>query len=362
MKKYFIRVSSFPRFFNKFKLKNILLLSCILLAFLGIGIMKVQATCAYQYCGGLGSGSLDGYTVEIGLGNSSFTAGQNMNISTNPEAEITQAATAGHPWIISINISTDDGQSSSNNSSGFVTFSVPNTAGTHVLSFNGTFQIPYLTSYGTYAYGNPIYETGSITYTVSASSGGGGGSSATAPTIGSPSVLWVTSTAVSLQANVTGTGTTNGTTAATITERGFCEFPNGADPATATCVAYSTPSTGSYSMSPTFYTLTQGTTYNWYGYVKNSAGLNASTYSTFTTPKPAPVVSLTPDATSVRRGSSTRISWIVTNNPISCTGTWNGKDMSGNTSGSFTVSPLSSGYFNTPNLASTTVFHITCSN
>ncbi|MEI7689163.1 MAG: hypothetical protein WCI91_03185, partial [Candidatus Nomurabacteria bacterium] len=147
MKKYFIRVSSFPRFFNKFNIKNILILSAIVLVFLGIGVMRAQAVCTMAYCSGLGTGTLDGYAVTIGLGDSSFTAGQNMNVVTASAPE-TQSSGNKPAWGITISIMTDDGQNTSNSGSGFKTFIVPTTTGTHTLNFNGTFSVPYLDANG----------------------------------------------------------------------------------------------------------------------------------------------------------------------------------------------------------------------
>lgn len=268
-----------------FKLKNILLVFGVVLSLLGVGIKSAEASCTMQYCSGLGTGSIDGYVTSIGLGNSGFHVGDNMNVVTQSTTDIMLPI----PWAVQINITTDDGQSTTNNGNGFQTFSVPTTVGSHMLEFNGTYQIPYLTSNGTYQMGSPSYETGSITYTVLP----GGGNSAVPPTIANPVVLFVTSNAVGLQATVTGVGMTNGTTSATITERGFCYFKQSQSPSTEICVVAGGTSTGSFTMTPVATTLTPSTPYHWYGYAKNSAGLEADVWGTFTTTAAAPTVSLT---------------------------------------------------------------------
>lgn len=118
-----------------------------------------------------------------------------------------------------------------------------------------------------------------------------------------------------------------------------------------------TPNAGYYISDVTLDGSSQGaiTGYALYNIITNhtiSAIFNAA----------VPVVTLTVDANSVKYNNNTIIRWTVTNNPTSCTGTWRGKDINGNTSGSFTASSSPTGnYYTTPSLSSTTTFSVTCS-
>jgi hypothetical protein len=158
--------------------------------------------------------------------------------------------------------------------SGSTNFITPNWGGTGTIHFEEslTTQFP---NYGT------TIGVSSISYTVSSS--GGGGSTAVPPTIINPTVIFVTSTAAGLQANITSAGMINGTTSATITERGFCYFKQSQSPSSAICVIASGTTTGTFTMTPAVSTLIPNTPYHWYGYAKNSAGLQANAWSTFTT-------------------------------------------------------------------------------